>query len=195
MSRRFIYLVRHGQYQLYHRDAGMLTTKGLQQAQLTGQTLYGLPFSTIYHSPLVRAAQTAEIIAENLPDITVCVDESLRECIPSIPERYTDYFAGVHPDLTPDKVTDCADKLQSAFQLYFQQSYYPEADQYDLLICHGNVIRYMVARTLGLTIDGWASMLIHNCGITRIMIDSDQQLFLISHNDIGHLPEDLRTEN
>ncbi|HEX2621784.1 MAG TPA: histidine phosphatase family protein, partial [Phototrophicaceae bacterium] len=84
--------------------------------------------------------------------------------------------------------------LDQAYQEYFRPGPGDE-DCYELIVCHGNVIRYFVSRVLRLDEDGWSNMLINNCGISRILIDTDGQMFLVSHNDIGHLPHELRTDN
>lgn len=194
MARRTLYLVRHGQYRLHQRDMGSLTQKGEMQAQLTAEALKSLPFSAVYYSPVLRATQTAEIIVAQLDEAERIEHEALRECIPSIPERYSAYFAGTQPDLTMEHVNECADKLDIAFRYYFRVNE-AEEDVYDMLVCHGNVIRYFIARVLKLNSDGWSNMMINNCGISRVLIDHDGEMYLISHNDIGHLPEELRTDN
>jgi phosphohistidine phosphatase len=77
-------------YFLRHADAGdpmawtaddaerPLSDKGRKQADRLGRFLAGLGFSpdAIITSPKVRAAQTAEIVAEHL-DVTVAVDDRL----------------------------------------------------------------------------------------------------------------------
>lgn len=194
MGKRTVYLVRHGQYKLHQRDEGGLTQKGEAQSKHTAAALAKIPFATVYFSPVLRAVQTAQIITEKQPQAECIQQEALRECIPSIPQRYAAYFAGSHPDLRMDHVNDCADKLDSAFG-YFFRPYDGESDIHDLLVCHGNVIRYFISRVLNMGDDGWSHMLINNCGICRVLIDIDGQMYLVSHNDIGHLAEDLRTDN
>lgn len=194
MAKRVLYLVRHGQYHTARRDAGALTSKGEEQALQTALCLSGLPFSTLYYSPMRRAMQTAEIIATAFTKIEMSPDDALRECIPSIPSRYAAYFAGHYPDLNATQLNNCLENMTSAFENYFRPTD-GEQDIYELLVCHGNVIRYFVSQALQVHVDTWANMLINNCGITRILVESDGQMFLVSHNDIGHLPEDLRTEH
>lgn len=80
-----IYLVRHGEnlanitLEFSHRKVDYpLTPKGVLQAQQTAEFFRGKNIHEIYASPLIRARQTAEIIAEavNLP---VTVVEHFRE--------------------------------------------------------------------------------------------------------------------
>lgn len=194
MGKRTVYLVRHGQYDLTRREEGELTTMGIRQARLTASMLSSLPFENIYSSPVRRARQTAGIVSEALPHVDLYEDESLRECIPSVPPRYAHFFSERFPDLNDDKIDGCSNRLRDAFERYFCP---PSGDEdvNDLLVCHGNVIRYLVALVLDVNHHAWSHMLINNCGVSRVMIDADGTLFLISHNDIGHLPPELRTEN
>jgi serine/threonine-protein phosphatase PGAM5 len=194
MAKRVLYLVRHGQYHHARRDAGALTGKGEEQAQVTASCLQAIPFARLYYSPMKRAAQTAEIIAAAFPHVIMQTDDALRECIPSIPSRYTAYFAGHYPDLNATQLNNCLEHMNSAFNHYFKPTN-SDQDVYELLVCHGNVIRYFVSQALQAHVDIWANMLINNCGITRILVETDGQMYLVSHNDIGHLPEELRTEH
>ncbi|MBD2580263.1 histidine phosphatase family protein [Oscillatoria sp. FACHB-1406] len=79
MTTRVI-IVRHGQstYNAQQMiqgrcDESVLTEKGCNDARIVGETLANLKFDAIYHSPLQRAAQTAEIIhrcLDNPPALT-----------------------------------------------------------------------------------------------------------------------------
>jgi len=89
---RFLYLVRHGQADPHD---GPLSADGEQQARLTGQRLKDVPFSTIYHGPLPRAAQTALLIAASLPGVPVSECELAGDYLPSVPDPDT-----VPPDVT-----------------------------------------------------------------------------------------------
>lgn len=65
-----IYIVRHGQtdWNLLKRMQGIedipLNDTGREQALVCARALSGLPFETIYTSPLSRAAETAQIISD-----------------------------------------------------------------------------------------------------------------------------------
>lgn len=194
MGNRHIYLLRHGQYRLKDRDQGDLTHKGQQQARLTALALRDIPFTRIISSPVRRAVHTADLVAEMLPDAQRTQDAMLRECIPSIPDRYADFFAEHHPNLTPDMLTTCMANLDAAFDEYFAP-FHDDGDIYELIVCHGNVIRYIVSRVLQMGATGWARMLINNCGITRVLVEGEDNMVLVSHNDIGHIPLAILTEN
>ncbi len=66
-----LYLVRHGeQLDAEHGlPDGPLSPRGRRQAELLAERLGGIPFDAAYHSPLQRAAETADIIASKLPSL------------------------------------------------------------------------------------------------------------------------------
>lgn len=79
-----IYVIRHGQtemnnaHALQGRSDHPLDERGVAQAREVGRRLAerGIVFSRVFSSPLRRAAQTARLIA---PDVPVLVDERLIE--------------------------------------------------------------------------------------------------------------------
>ncbi len=77
-----IYIIRHGQTELNSRGVlqgrsdHALNEKGIAQAKEAAQRLRGIPFSAVWSSPLVRALQTAEIIA---PGLAPNIDDRLTE--------------------------------------------------------------------------------------------------------------------
>ncbi len=64
-----IYIVRHGQTELNSRQVLQgrsdfpLNDRGMQQANETKEKLKGIKFDAVYSSPLIRAVQTAKLIA------------------------------------------------------------------------------------------------------------------------------------
>ena len=77
-----IYIIRHGQTELnikqvlQGRSNYPLNEKGIAQAREAAERLREAAFAKVYSSPLIRAVQTAEIIA---PGVTVTIDERLIE--------------------------------------------------------------------------------------------------------------------
>lgn len=81
MATRHLYLARHGA-----ADAlGTLTETGRRQAQLLGRRLARLPMDVVWHSPLPRAAASAEEIAEHLPGVPVIEAPELVDHVPHVP--------------------------------------------------------------------------------------------------------------
>lgn len=78
-----VYLVRHGQshgnypVDTYGLDRE-LTEKGHEQAKAAAKNLKKIKFDTIFTSPLVRAQQTAKIIAEE-HKLAILTKEALRK--------------------------------------------------------------------------------------------------------------------
>lgn len=65
MARPQLYPVRHGEQGSasdHEPDEG-LSQLGRDQADRLGRRLRTVPFSAVHHSPLARAAQTADIVA------------------------------------------------------------------------------------------------------------------------------------
>jgi broad specificity phosphatase PhoE len=189
MATRTIYLVRHGYYDLKdtHKLGGSLTPIGVEQAQLTAQRFSSLPITAIYCSTLSRAAETAEIIARELPDVLSRRSRGLWECVPCIPPAWAEYFKDYSPEnLGRDKV-----QAENAFDKYFKRAL--GKDKHEIIVSHGNLIRYFICRVLQVQPEGWGSMDLCNCGVSEILIRSDGRMVLVSHNDVSHLPDHLVT--
>jgi len=196
MPVRVIYLVRHGQYEPYPENGdslgGSLTLLGREQAEHTAQALAStIAVSTIYASTLRRAAETATVIARQFSGLEVQTARDLWEIVPCIPPREADYFALHFPNLTPAAIARDRYLADQAFDRLFCPA--NGSDQHDLIVCHGNLIRYFACRVLKVAVEIWANMETNNCGITRCVIESDGRMMLVSLNDIGHLSPELRT--
>jgi serine/threonine-protein phosphatase PGAM5 len=199
-TNRTLYLIRHGQYHHldYDKEAGLtveqankldggLTPVGVEQAQVSAQRLASLPITAIHSSTLPRAIQTAEIIAQALPGIPVRRSRGLHECFPCIPAAIAEDVAKVFiGDLSQGKR-----QAERVFDRYFKPA--RGRDKHEVVVCHGNLIRYLVCRVLQVPPEAWVNMGSRNCGISQILIESDGRMWLISYNDVGHLPDHLRT--
>lgn len=79
-----LHCVRHGE-SLYNAQGRLqghlevpLSARGVQQAEATAEALAGQPIDAVYASPLCRARQTAEVIAQRLR-LPLRVDDRLKE--------------------------------------------------------------------------------------------------------------------
>ena len=69
----------------------------------------------------------------------------------------------------------------------------PAADRHDLVVCHGNVIRWFVTRALAVDPHAWLGMSIANCSLTVITVQADGAMKVLSFSDAGHIPPNLET--
>jgi serine/threonine-protein phosphatase PGAM5 len=188
---RTIVLVRHGNYvddpAADPRLGPHISPIGVAQAHLVGARLAGMPirFDALYASPLQRARDTAAVIAGNFPGRHFEVVDDLAECTP--PTRRMEITA----QEKPEDLASCQTQLDRVFARFF----HPAAgyEETDLLVCHGNVIRYLVTRALGVDTKAWLEMSPGHASITRIRVDADGRFKVISVGDVGHLPPNLLT--
>ena len=185
---RTVYLIRHGEYDHDHtqdEDTGRgLVDLGRRQAEVLADRLAEMPleFTSLQSSTMTRARQTADIIGERLglvPDR----HRDIRECTP--PTWREDIMA----ELEEGDGEPCAELLEAAFARIFV----PAVDETarDLVVCHGNVIRWFVCRVLNVDPMAWLGMSIANCSVTVVRVAPDGKLKLLSFADTGHLTPDM----
>lgn len=188
---RTLVLVRHGHYlpdpAADEKLGPHLSSLGVAQAKLVGARLAGLParFDALHVSPVQRARDTAAVIGAGFPDRQFAVVEELAECTP--PTRRTKVTAA-------DKPADLA-ACEAQFDKLFADHFKPAAGgaRTELMVAHGNVIRSMIVRALGVDHAAWLEMSIGHASITRIRIEADGSFRLISAGDVGHLPPNMLT--
>lgn len=187
---RTILLVRHGAYQSDPADSSPgpgLTPIGVAQARLVGARLAAMPgsFDVFLSSPLTRAHETARVIGSDLPGLALEVVPDLAECTP--PTRRKEITA----DETPEAMAACSAKLDA----FFARRFVPAAGtaRRELYVAHGNVIRSLVVRALGVDREAWLEMSIGHASITEILVEPDGRFKVISIGDTGHIPPNLQT--
>ena len=188
---RTLILVRHGVYdETDERDPEIgraLLAAGREQARLTGERLaaWPQPVDAVYASTMTRARETAEIVVKSLPGVPLAADRDLRECEPPGYGRMD--MAGV----SAGSKDSCAARIDERFARYFRPS--PERDSTEVLVCHGNVIRWLVCRAMGADPKLWLSMSPANCSLTVIQVKPDGACKLYVFGDAAHLPAELQT--
>lgn len=189
MGMRFLYLIRHGHHTAAAdgRPAGGLTPAGRKQARLTARRVKRIPFHVIHCSTLQRAVETADIIRRIRPRAPLRKTHILRESIPIRPRRPIPALR----ELRPRDIAKARAVADQAFSRYFRRS--RGADRHELIVAHGNLIRYLICRALGVSPRALESMQINNCGVSEVVVKSDGSLSLASYNDTGHLPPELMT--
>ena len=184
-------LVRHGNYapdpSVDENIGPHLSPIGVAQAHLAANALAALPrFDGLYASPMQRARDTAAVIgADDFPDRKFEVVDDLAECTPPTP------LGEVAKTEPPADMAACKARLDRLHARFFTAA--NGQDRSDLLVCHGNVIRYLVTRALGVDTGAWLAMSIGNASITTIRIDADGRAHVIAVGDVGHIPPAMRT--
>ncbi len=189
----YLYLVRHGEQQdaEYGLEDGPLSPRGMRQARAIADRLSGIPLTNAWHSPLERAAETASIMTERMPGITSQPSALLMDCIPSgptpdMPQAFLPFFGSV----TPEEIDAGEAQMADAVAEFLAPA---RGDRHDLLITHNFVISWFVREVFGAPSWRWLGLNQANCGLTIIRVRSAKPPVLVAHNDLGHLPVELRT--
>ena len=182
---RTIVLIRHGEYEhgVDTPDEGGLVALGRQQSRLVAERLdaMAVAFDSIQASTMNRARETGEIISHAFPELDLAFHDDICEC--TMATRWADIMA----DLEPGEAEACESTLEAAFERIFRPVQGDE-DEFDIVVCHGNVIRWFVCRVLDVDPEAWLQMSIANCSITVVQVRTDGSMKLISFGDSGHLP-------
>ena len=189
----YLYLVRHGEQQdaEFGLPDGPLSEKGKAQAEAIGARLASVPFTGAWHSPLQRATETAKIIQKQLGSVKSKPSNLLFDCYPSgptpdMPHAFEPFFGGV----TEDQIEAGKAQMTDAVAEFLAPA---RGDRHDLLITHNFVISWFVREVLDAPPWRWLGVNQANCGLTIIRVRSAKPPVLVVHNDLGHLPAELRT--
>lgn len=194
MPSRYLYLVRHGEQQDAEHGLpdGPLSPRGVRQARAIAERLSGVPFSGAWTSPLQRARETARIMTDRLPALEPQPSALLMDCYPSgptpdMPHAFESFFGGV----TPEEIA--AGEAQMADALAEWLTPVAGDDRHELLITHNFVIGWFVRAVFDAPAWRWLGLNQANAGLTIIRVRSTKAPVLVTHNDLGHLPSELRT--
>jgi serine/threonine-protein phosphatase PGAM5 len=189
----YIYLVRHGEQQdaEYGLPDGPLSARGKRQAMAIAERLGGVPFTNAWHSPLQRAEETANIMTERMPALNSEPSTLLYDCYPTgktadTPHAFDSFFRGV----TAAEADAGRAQMADAVSEFLAPAI---GDRHDLLITHNFVIAWFVREVLDAPEWRWLGINQAHCGLTIIRVRSSKPAVLVVHNDLGHLPVELRT--
>lgn len=199
-----ILLIRHGQYR--NESSGRpdsertLTDLGIEQSKLTGRFLQAMltgetkselfPVSridAIYSSDLTRAIQTCEYITDEIND-------SKRRWAAPDPMLAERFVCDPEPAYPKRARPECQETVERAFKRYITR---PRAGvdqpQTSMLVCHANVIRYMVCRALQLPPEAWLRIALPHASITSINVRGSGNVSIGMLGAATHLPPNLQT--
>ena len=119
-----IFIIRHGKTELNKanvlqgRSNYPLNDEGIRQAEVAAKMLESIEFDHVYSSPLIRAVQTAEIVA---PDKRITVDDRLIEMdygqyegtdLRNMPEEIRIFFSDFVHNPAPDSMEPLAEVVK-----------------------------------------------------------------------------------
>jgi len=191
MLGRTLYLVRHGEAA---GDEARLTAAGRQQAMLVGQRLAGVPFAGIWHSPLPRTAETAALIAAQLPGVPVTASELLGDYVPPAPapEHLTELPARYAALLAEATQADLAAGIRLAGPALDRFAVSADGDRRELVVTHNQVIGWFVRHALDAPQWRWLGLNQCNGALTMIRYRPGYPPALLAFNELSHLPPELR---
>jgi serine/threonine-protein phosphatase PGAM5 len=176
---RTLLFLRHGQYAT--ESGGALTELGREQARLSGVYLGALRFDAVWSSTLPRARETADIVARHLDGARVKHTALLREGLYTKVEGY---------DVPSAERREDRARADSAFNKIVRTS---RTDRTELVVCHGNLIRYFMCRALHAPVVRWLRMTSSHCGLSRVVVRDTGAVRVVSYNETSHLPMKLVT--
>ena len=179
MGTRTLVFLRHGQYDAESR--GELTALGREQARLTAKYLEGYSFDLVWSSTLPRARETAEIVTTELGGLRVRHTSLLREGLYTKVEGY---------EVPASERREDRARADAAYAKLVRTS---RADRTELVVCHGNLIRYLMCRALHTPVAKWLRMTTSHCGLTRVIVRDTGAVRVVSYNETSHLPMMLVT--
>lgn len=189
----YIYLVRHGEHQNAEHGLvdGPLSPRGRRQASLLADRLSGVPFDAVWHSPLERASETARAVSERMPSLAPEPSALLFDCVPTgmtdeTPSVFEPFFGSV----TEAEVEAGRAQMSDAVSEFLVRK---RGEVHELVITHNFVIAWFVREVLQAPDWRWMTLNQAHCGLTVIAQKQGRPWTILSHNDMSHLPVELRT--
>jgi len=158
-------------------------------------------------SDMARAKETAEIISAHLPNSVERTEPD-----PDLNEgRPCHHIPGVRAsESTIAKTDEGHSRIERAFKRYFHRADRPQSQEdddsgesdaataneelkphpkheFEIIVCHGNVIRYMTCRALQIPPEAWLRLCTFNCSLTYLTIRPTGSVSCRMLGDIGHL--------
>jgi len=218
MGLRVLHVIRHGRYHsdIDHPGYGHLTPFGETQARYLAEVYAGFQIARLRASTLPRARATADIIHAQLGgSVPRSNSHLLREVIPAATTEHVASEPGLRSFSIPEQMAmlDIEPSLRRAIDENFAEAAGTEVERdraaraghmlfkpwrrrgevHELVVSHGNLIRFLVCGVLGAPPETWLNMNIYHCSITRFIIDANGEVVLDAFNETGHLPADYIT--
>lgn len=189
LSTRYLFLARHGEAD----RRGRLTEAGRRQATLLGRRLRDVPVTAIHHGPHRKPAETAALIAEQLPGVPHHIEDAAGDFVPyaprreELPETSGDLilaFARQFPPADEERATEAERRFTGPV---------PGSEpRYQVLVTHNALIGWLVRAAQDAPPWRWLTYSHAHTGLTVLQYPPGRPAALLTYNDLSHLPAELR---
>lgn len=189
LATRYLFLTRHGEA----AADGNLTEAGQWQAFHLGRRLRDVPVTAIHHGPLPRASQTAAVLAAQLPGVPVFADEAAGDFVPytpmreELPETSGDLLHAFLRQLPP-----ADEELAAEAERRFTGPVPSTEPRYEVVVTHNFLVGWLVRASQDAPPWRWLALNHANAALTVIRYSPGRPAELLTYNDVGHLPAELR---
>jgi len=148
-----------------------------------------LTSTSIIHSNLTRATESAKLISEHLPQVPVLpCDEEIRECIPCEADPPGSKWYPEHVYFTDGA------RIEAAFRKYFHRADASQKeDSYEVIVCHSSVIRYFICRALQFPSKAYLRLSMMHGSMTWLTVHPDGRTRVKCLGEAGHLKPEMLT--
>ena len=201
-------LIRHGEtahnagQMALGREDVPLNERGVEQADLLGDSLASEAITAIYSSPLQRAMATAAPLAKSL-DLTVEIEDGLIEMdvgevenqtFAELAERFPDFLREWRSERVADLCMPGGESLRQVQERAWsaiQTIRNDHADQTVAVVTHNFVILTLLCRVMGIDLSHFRRVRQDLAAVSEIRMDAEQAVVL-RMNDRCHLPSEQR---
>lgn len=195
MPVRHLYLVRHAEPIDHGRG---LTDRGVDQAVLLGQHLSDVPFASVQHGPLQRAAETARVVAEQLASqVPVRQLDAAGDYVPHMPtpdeivQEYRDDVLAFLSDVSSSEAAQGATLASEAIRMLTGPEH-GEEDSHHLVVTHAFTIGWLVRHACAAPSWRWLGLNHCHAALTVLRYFPNRPPAMVVFNDMSHLPVELR---
>ncbi len=200
----FLYLLRHGEtaWNAENRIQGVsdksLNDVGLAQARALIPPLAGRPIAAIYSSPLIRARETAGILAEGLGGLPIYEEDGLAELnqgdlegmrIADVKEKYNGFWdlwrERPAEALTPggESLPDLQKRAWTAVESIHSR----HPGEMVVAVSHNLAITTLLCRILHIDLNDMRAIRQHNAAINLVEYDEIRGWGVVMMNALSHL--------
>ncbi|WP_433696639.1 histidine phosphatase family protein [Nocardiopsis sp. CA-288880] len=185
MATRHLYVVRHGEADPF----GELTDAGRRQSELLGERLSPLPVDAVWHSPLARAERSARIIGAHLGGAAVREAAELVDHVPYVPDEPPPGWAGFFDGYDAAEAASGRELADALVRRFARPA---DTVTHEVLVTHAYPAAWLVRHALDAPPARWIGLNCSNTALTVIEYRDGAGSTVLTYNDMGHLPPELR---